>query len=69
MMELISLGLSLAGITVPIGTVLVRRAYATEQRMTILETNYANVEKKLAALQDGQTTLNAKLDRLIERFL
>ena len=68
-MDLISLGLSAAGVAViPLGT-LVKKSYNDAKRLTVLETNYRNVDEKLTDLKQEQQTQTAKLDRLIERFL
>lgn len=61
-MGMIELGLGFGAIAiVPLGAA-VKKSYANEKRLTILETNYENVEQKL-------TQMDSKLDRLIERFL
>lgn len=61
-MDILTLGIGIGGIAVvPLGAI-VKKSYSNEKRLTVLETNYDNVDTKL-------TELNTKLDRLIERFL
>ncbi len=68
-MDLITLGLGIGTIAiVPLGAV-VKKSYANEKRLTILETNYLNVDEKLQELRNEQQNQTQKLDRLIERFL
>ncbi len=68
-MDIIILGLGIGTIAVvPLGAV-VKRSYKNDTRLTVLETNYTNVEEKLEDLKRGQKDQSAKLDRLIERFL
>lgn len=68
-MGMIELGLGFGAIAiVPLGAA-VKKSYANEKRLTILETNYENVERILCELKDEQKDQTNKLDRLIERFL
>lgn len=61
-MDMVTLGLGLGTLaTVPLGAA-VKKSYSNERRLTVLETNYGNIDSRL-------TALNEKLDRLIERFL
>lgn len=62
MVDMISLGLGAASImAVPLGAVL-KKAYALDRRLTILETNHENINAKLTSVEN-------KLDRLIDKFL
>lgn len=62
MPDFITLGLTAAGVAfVPIGA-FVKKSYNNEHRITTLEANYENVDKKLDSVEE-------KIDRLIERFL
>lgn len=68
-MELITLGLSAAAIVmVPLGAV-TKVVWDYGPRITVLETNYANLDKKLTDLREEQRDQTLKLDRIIERVL
>lgn len=68
-MDLITLGLGVAGIVaIPLGAV-TKVVWDYGPRLTVLETNYRNMDEKLEDLKTGQAVQSAKLDRLIERFL
>lgn len=62
MPDFITLGLGVGTIAmIPLGAA-VKKSYNNEKRISALEANYNGVEAKL-------TSVDAKLDRLIERFL
>ncbi len=68
-MDLITLGLGATTIAlVPLGAA-VKKSYANEKRLAVLETNYDNLDERLTELRDEQKSQTQKLDQLINRFL
>lgn len=62
MPDIVSLGIGFAGVVmVPLGAV-IKKSYTNDKRLTVLETNAENSETAIVRIE-------AKLDRLIERFL
>ena len=79
-MEVITLGLSIGSmLLVPLGAI-AKTAYTNDKRLTIIETNHLNFEKRLdqfreensaqfTTLRNEQRDQTQKLDRIIERVL
>lgn len=68
-MDLITLGLGAVTVAmVPLGAV-AKHSYNNEKRLTVLETNYANLERTLTDLRNEQRDQTLKLDRIVERVL
>ena len=60
---------AVAGVVlVPVGA-FVKKVYANETRLTVLEANYLNLDRKMSDIMVTAHNTNEKLDRLVERFL
>lgn len=68
-MDIITLGIGVATVAmVPLGAV-TKAVIAYGPRLTVLETNYANLERTLTDLRNEQRDQTLKLDRIVERVL
>jgi len=60
---------AVAGVVlVPVGA-FVKKVYSNETRLTVLEANYLNLDRKMSDIMVTAHNTNEKLDRLVERFL
>lgn len=68
-MDLITLGIGITGIAaIPLGAI-TKVVWDYGPRLTVLETNYKNLDQKLTEMRTEQRDQTQKLDRIVERVL